>query len=135
MAIHSTAREMGDGVGGAARDAGFELFEVIGDGGFFLAGPEMADGFDLERESAGGQVRAEDEKDRRAGEDRQLGPDGQQALGAAQQRAGAGIGAGPGDVAVQVDRQAVAERGPRRNTRSTATAGDRSRRKNISACG
>ena len=58
-----------------------------------------------------GQVGAEDEKDRRAGEDGQLGPDGQQALGAAQQRAGAGIGAGPGDVAVQVDRQAVAERG------------------------
>ena len=64
-------------------------------------------------ESAGGQVGAEHEKDRRAGEDGQLGPDGQEALGPAQQRAGAGIGAGPGDVAVQVDRQAVAKRRPR----------------------
>ena len=43
---------MGDGVGRRSGDAGFELFEVIGDGGFFLAGPQVADGFDLKRESA-----------------------------------------------------------------------------------
>ena len=46
---------MGHGVGRAARDPGFELLEIIGDGGFFLAGTQVADGFDVEREPAAGR--------------------------------------------------------------------------------
>ena len=119
---------MGDGVGRAGGDSGFELLEVIGDGGFLLAGSQLADGFDLERESAAGQVGAEHEKDRCPGEDSQLGPDRQEALGSAQKHPGAGIGADPGDVAVQVDRQAVAEGSPR-----TEDALDGHRRRQIAA--
>ena len=49
---------------------------------------------------------------RGAGQDSQLGPDGEEALRAAEQPAGTRIGARPWDVAVQVDCHAVAERGP-----------------------
>ena len=83
---------MGDGVGRGVGDPGFELLEVVGDGGFLFAGPQPADRLDLEREPAAGQVGAEDEEDRRAGQDGQLGPDRQQAWGRPSSRPGQVLG-------------------------------------------
>ena len=44
-------------------------------------GAQAADGFKLECESPAGQMRAEDEEDGSTGQNGQLGPDGQKALG------------------------------------------------------
>jgi len=98
--------EVGDGVGGVGGHDGFEAGEVAGDGLVFVAGGEGPQGLDRERVPAAGEVGAEGEEDRGAGQDGQVGPDGEEGLRAAEQAAGAGVGAAPGGVARQVDGQA-----------------------------
>ena len=95
---------MGDGLGRVRGDPGFELLE-ISRRRLRIAhrrGPGRRSR--SRAESTPGEVRAEEVKDRRAGQDGQLGPDGQVGLFDAQQPAGPGVPTLPGDIAAEVER-------------------------------
>jgi hypothetical protein len=98
-----------DRIGRVGLDAGFEFSQVLSDGGLLIPGAEMAKRDDFEGEPTPGLMGAKDEEDRRTCEDSQLSPDRQQAQMATQERSGARVGTSPGNIAVQVDRQAIAQ--------------------------
>ena len=77
-------------------------------------------------------MHAEDMKTGARVSDGQFGPDGQEPLCLAQEPAGPGIESVPGDIAAQVECQAVAQAARGRTSSSIAFAGGRLRRKNIS---
>jgi hypothetical protein len=99
---------VGNGVSRADSNSGLELLKIIGDSCFLLAPRQVADRFNLKRESAFGKVGAEQKEYRSASHYGELSPDCQKPLMVAQQPAGTSVRAGPRYVAVQIDREAVA---------------------------
>ena len=128
--IETGPEQVGDGLSGLGGDPGFELFEIVSHGLALLAGVNPAHSLELEPEPAAGKMNAEDVENGCPGEDGQLGPDGQKSLCLAQQPAGPGIGSLPGDVATEVERQAVAQSCPGADQEL-----DRVRRRQVAAQG
>ena len=130
--IETGPEQVGDGLSGVGGDPGFELFEIVSHGLALLAGVNPAHSLELEPEPAAGKMNAEDVENGCPGEDGQLGPDGQKSLCLAQQPAGPGIGSLPGDVATEVEHRPSRRAARARIRSSIASAGGRSRRKDIS---
>src|SRR5271166_5718002 len=105
--VETGPEQVGDGLSGLGGDPGFELFEIVSHGLALLAGVNPAHSLELEPKPAAGKMDAEDVENGCPSEDGQLGPDSQKSLCLSQQPAGPGIGSLPGDVATEVERQAV----------------------------
>ena len=101
--------EIGDGFAGVSDDLVFKSGEVASEGAIFVADVDDPRGFERDRESSVGKMAAEGEDDGSFGEDGKVDPNGLKRVFDAEQAAGSRVRPRPGDVAGQVDRQAVAQ--------------------------
>ena len=102
--------QVADGVGGVGEDLGFEAGDVAGDGLALLAPGDREGGVERQRVPAAGQVGAEDGDDRAPRRARRTRPRATETSARGRRTGRAGCSRRPGDVALEVDDQPVAER-------------------------
>jgi hypothetical protein len=96
---------VGDGLVGVGRDSGLKLLQEICQGLALFTRVDAADSLEVQSESALRQVSAENLKDRRTGQNGEVGPDREVGLFPAKQPAGPAVRARPGDITAEVQRQ------------------------------